>query len=61
MSAYNESDNGNLAEGVGFEPTVPVRANQFSRLARYDRFGTPPNAAVDFTTLNDSMPGLLLE
>ena len=31
-----------LAEAVGFEPTWPVKAKQFSRLPRYDRFDKPP-------------------
>ena len=31
-----------MAEAVGFEPTWPVKAKQFSRLPRYDRFDKPP-------------------
>ena len=32
----------NLAERVGFEPTVPAKVRRFSRPFRYDRFGISP-------------------
>ncbi len=32
-----------MAEGVGFEPTIPLRVFQFSRLARSTDSATPPS------------------
>lgn len=36
------------AERVGFEPTGPQGAHKFSRLGRYDRFGTSPLMKVNY-------------
>ena len=41
-SRFTEELSCSLAEAVGFEPTWPVKAKQFSRLPRYDRFDKPP-------------------
>ena len=34
-----------LAEGVGFEPTAPLRAYLISSQGRYDHFDNPPYGA----------------
>ena len=40
-----------LAERVGFEPTVPVRVRRFSRPFRYDRFGISPFELINYNII----------
>src|SRR3989344_1325720 len=42
---------GNLAEGVGFEPTCLLRDQRFSRPPRCDHFGTPPYLLLKYLAI----------